>query len=100
MAVLLFLLLILLPLVLLDGISGSPQEPRPPTPPPGPETDSPRSQFVGSAFAARTGHPSECQVCGASLETDVVSCPNCATLHHEECWAYNRGCSTYGCTRA
>lgn len=30
----------------------------------------------------------------------VVSCPSCATPHHEDCWEYLGGCSTFGCASA
>jgi hypothetical protein len=38
-----------------------------------------------------------CQVCGEALESDVVTCESCRTPHHEECWEWNKGCTTYGC---
>ncbi|MBI3073737.1 MAG: hypothetical protein HYY84_16630 [Deltaproteobacteria bacterium] len=38
-----------------------------------------------------------CQVCGEALESDVVTCERCQTPHHEECWTWNKGCSTFGC---
>lgn len=39
-----------------------------------------------------------CGVCG-SVVTPVrqLVCPACNTPHHRECWAYNEGCSMYGC---
>ncbi len=39
-----------------------------------------------------------CQVCGEGINrADAVECKNCDTLHHHDCWAFNKGCSTYGC---
>lgn len=41
---------------------------------------------------------SVCQVCGAGLEDrSVVFCRSCRTPHHDECWNYNGGCSTFAC---
>lgn len=59
----------------------------------------PSAQYVGPGFVARVGKEGHCQVCGESLTRNVVSCDRCATLHHQECWDYIRGCSTYACTR-
>jgi hypothetical protein len=55
------------------------------------------AQYVGPGYLARVGKGSHCLVCENSLESDAVSCPACATLHHQECWDYVGGCSTYGC---
>jgi hypothetical protein len=60
----------------------------------------PAAQYVGPGYVTRVGKDSHCLVCGDSLERHVVACPRCATLHHQECWSYNGGCSTYGCRRA
>ncbi len=39
-----------------------------------------------------------CQVCGDGLQgRAVVQCTKCRTLHHLECWRFNKGCSLYGC---
>lgn len=38
-----------------------------------------------------------CQVCGDPLYEPIVWCRKCHTPHHEDCWYYNRWCSTYGC---
>jgi hypothetical protein len=38
-----------------------------------------------------------CLVCGSKMDERVVSCSKCRTPHHEECWAWNGSCSTYGC---
>ncbi len=40
----------------------------------------------------------ECQVCGTAIEeAHRVFCRKCRTAHHEECWQYNDGCSTFAC---
>ena len=43
-----------------------------------------------------------CPICGCAFEeTDEIRiCPDCKVPHHDECWAENRGCSTYGCASA
>ena len=41
--------------------------------------------------------PGLCQICGADLEGDLVSCSKCVTRHHRDCWEYTGVCSTYGC---
>lgn len=50
--------------------------------------------------ATTAGKPAEqsCQVCGETLtRRRVVRCMKCKTLHHLECWRFNKGCSMYGC---
>ncbi|MBI4859227.1 MAG: hypothetical protein HY815_02995 [Candidatus Riflebacteria bacterium] len=39
-----------------------------------------------------------CRVCGSPLSAPMVLCPTCETPHHRDCWDYNKGCSTYGCS--
>jgi hypothetical protein len=43
--------------------------------------------------------PSEvvCQICGETIEHELVHCRRCKTPHHEDCWEYFGGCSTFGC---
>jgi hypothetical protein len=37
-------------------------------------------------------------VCGDPLvRDDLVLCLDCDAPHHEGCWVFNKGCSTYGC---
>lgn len=60
----------------------------------------PKAQFVGPRFVYSLGEDTRCLICGHPLERDVVACPDCATLHHEECWVWTSGCSTYGCIQA
>lgn len=39
-----------------------------------------------------------CPICGELLSNStIVTCNNCKTTHHAECWQYNIGCSTYAC---
>ncbi len=38
-----------------------------------------------------------CQICGDSITSDLVTCRNCKTPHHGDCWEYYGACSTYGC---
>ncbi len=39
-----------------------------------------------------------CQVCGEPLRRRaVVQCRKCSTLHHLECWRFNKGCSMFAC---
>jgi len=38
-----------------------------------------------------------CQVCGDSITENIFHCPACETLHHQDCWEFNNGCSTYAC---
>ena len=44
-----------------------------------------------------------CPYCLTELEPgveDVVSCPDCATPTHRECWDENGGCTVFGCAQA
>ncbi len=40
-----------------------------------------------------------CPVCNTEIkEGDAVKiCPACNIVHHENCWAANKGCATFGC---
>jgi hypothetical protein len=38
-----------------------------------------------------------CQICGEQIEHELVHCRRCKTPHHEDCWEYFGGCSTFGC---
>lgn len=40
-----------------------------------------------------------CPVCQVAIgeHEPNVTCTDCMTVYHEECWAYNRGCAQYGC---
>ena len=75
--------------------------PPPPPPPPVrreiPVVAAPPSpgQFVGR----NAGKGGTCQVCECALEDGLTACPDCATVHHDECWTWAGGCSTYACPR-
>ena len=39
-----------------------------------------------------------CAVCGEEPEeAERLPCSECGTLHHEDCWGYNKGCARYAC---
>ena len=38
-----------------------------------------------------------CVICGTAIEEKAVSCNNCDTLHHADCWEYNGACATFAC---
>lgn len=38
-----------------------------------------------------------CQICGEAITEELVRCRRCKTPHHEDCWQYFGGCSTFGC---
>jgi hypothetical protein len=39
-----------------------------------------------------------CAVCGEEpIEEERLPCRDCGTLHHEDCWGYNKGCARYAC---
>jgi len=40
-----------------------------------------------------------CPVCGEPLGPAPVTCPECNTPHHWDCWEYNGGCAIFGCPR-
>ncbi len=44
-----------------------------------------------------------CPYCLTELEPggeDVISCPDCGTPTHKECWDENGGCTVFGCAQA
>lgn len=44
-------------------------------------------------------HP-RCPVCGDPLSGNTVSCPECETPHHADCWSFGGACSIYGCHKS
>lgn len=39
-----------------------------------------------------------CAVCGEEPEESTrLNCPTCGTVHHQDCWVYNKGCARYAC---
>lgn len=51
---------------------------------------------MGVKFEAVETAGGVCQVCGAPM-TEPVTCSRCRTPHHQECWDYAGGCSTFAC---
>ncbi len=40
-----------------------------------------------------------CTICGVEPEPDQKKlCEVCQTLHHQDCWNYNKGCARYACS--
>lgn len=70
-----------------------------------PRTEEPDEAAAGPVAWAGGGAitMARCQVCGDGFDLPVrgrVHCARCATAHHADCWAFNRGCSTYACGAA
>jgi len=42
-----------------------------------------------------------CGACQSAIEAgeEIQRCPDCGVSFHPECWAENRGCSSYGCAQ-
>ncbi len=40
-----------------------------------------------------------CPYCRFPIKSgdEVITCPDCRTPHHADCWRANEGCTTYGC---
>jgi predicted component of type VI protein secretion system len=49
--------------------------------------------------AARPTEETACGVCHSPITIfdEVTTCSSCGLMFHAECWAENRGCSSYGC---
>lgn len=48
--------------------------------------------------AGSEASPPMCQVCGVDIGPETtVFCRRCRTPHHDDCWSYNEGCSTFAC---
>lgn len=47
-------------------------------------------------------HGATCPICQSAVTPaePTVTCPDCAQVHHRECWAEVGGCGTYGCAQA
>jgi hypothetical protein len=53
-----------------------------------------------SQSSAVEAHIGRCGVCGTAVApVRQLVCPQCKIPHHRDCWAYNEGCSTFGCGR-
>jgi hypothetical protein len=59
----------------------------------------PRSEGIQFLAESSPEAPAEiiCQVCGDAIEHELIHCRRCRTPHHEDCWKYFGGCSTFGC---
>ena len=70
-----------------------------PTPPPGPVGPTvPTPPVVdGEAYKGKT-----CPFCQFVIKPGdrIVTCPHCDIPHHNDCWAENGGCTTFGCAGA
>jgi hypothetical protein len=53
--------------------------------------------ITGMAHASRAA--GRCAICSSSMEKAVsaISCHDCDTPYHADCWSYNGGCAIYGC---
>ncbi len=52
---------------------------------------------TGIRFLATEETAGSCQVCGKSLDSDVVTCVRCRTPHHADCFRWTGVCSTFAC---
>src|SRR3954471_2321268 len=52
--------------------------------------------------ALETNRDVVCPICQTGIEQGgaCITCPGCAQIHHQECWAEIGGCGTYGCSNA
>jgi hypothetical protein len=43
-----------------------------------------------------------CPTCQTGIRAgeQIVTCPSCRQVHHQECWSEIGGCATYGCDKA
>lgn len=53
-----------------------------------------------ASLAAAEDARAVCQVCGDPVLDEGLACAACGTPHHEDCWAYAGGCTTFGCAGA
>jgi len=56
-----------------------------------------RSNHAGATRRLLDPEAASCPVCGEGMDPPEVACVACASPHHQECWTYAGGCSTYGC---
>ena len=55
-------------------------------------------EIEGTQLVFVENRESKCMVCGVSVGVEQsVSCEDCQTRHHLDCWNYVGKCSTYGC---
>ena len=59
------------------------------------------SKAAGIQFVNRSVAPAAeayiCQICGETIDSEIIYCRSCKTPHHHDCWQYFGACSTYGC---
>lgn len=58
---------------------------------------------VLATFPAREGTAgATCPICQSTIQEgdEVLTCPRCDQVHHQDCWREIGGCSTYGCEQA
>ncbi len=60
------------------------------------------SRFLTTAIARGNEIGASCPICQSSIfeGEQVLTCPGCDQVHHQECWSEVGGCSTYGCKEA
>lgn len=54
------------------------------------------------AAPAAPGAALLCPICQSPANSGdpTTTCPACQTIHHKDCWDYNKGCGLYGCKQA
>ncbi len=68
----------------------------PDAPGPGPDDDQGQEPTLEVTGVGLSG-PIGCGVCHSEVVGAAWVCPRCRAVHHQDCWSFNRGCSTYGC---
>jgi hypothetical protein len=54
-------------------------------------------QPLPGKILARQKEVATCRICGEVVLSRAVSCRDCETMHHQECWEFNERCSLYAC---
>lgn len=54
-------------------------------------------EFLEGSTEAQIIENPICQICGESIESEMIVCQRCRTPHHLDCWQYTGRCSTFGC---
>lgn len=80
-------------------IDAEPAPPTPWSPVPTPRTDAPAPAMTGAHPASGDEVGKTCPYCRFPIKPgeQVYVCPACKVPHHQDCWAENQGCTTYGC---
>lgn len=74
-----------------------PRAPQPRSPPPRRPPPAPVPEGVELEPVAVQPVGAQCRVCANAIESGLMICSACEAPHHDDCWHYNGGCSTYGC---